>query len=85
MRAWDLEDCQVALANLKQELDDAKSLIYELQSRVDDLEDSDLDCNICGHGLIDAHLPGCPNGDTSGEFLTQDERGTRLIKTEWSN
>lgn len=47
-------------------------------------EDDDPNCGICGHGLIDDHLSGCPNGDTSGEFLLSDERGTRLISTKWA-
>lgn len=39
MRAWDLDDCEVAIANLKQEIEYLKGYIYELKDRVESLED----------------------------------------------
>lgn len=27
----------------------------------------DDNCDLCGHGLIDSHLPGCPEGEEDEE------------------
>jgi hypothetical protein len=41
MRAWDLEDCEAAIGQLKDSVAHLESLVYELQSLVEELADEE--------------------------------------------
>lgn len=41
MRPWDLDDCEVGIAQLKEDFSSLQSLVWELQERVTELEDAE--------------------------------------------
>lgn len=41
MRAWDLDDCEAAISQLRDSVAHLESLVYELQSLVEELDEEE--------------------------------------------